>query len=120
MKQPENALQQFLEQLRETPTSINFNDTMAIIEKLYTYTPSDFKNGPDVTNDAGTNEGSCKLFAFAKLQNLSQQQTLQCFGDYYRKDVLENPDNTDHANIRSFIQNGRDGISFTSTVLTPR
>ena len=34
------------------------------------------------------------------------------FGDYYRKDVLEHPDGTDHANIRAFMEVGWDGVKF--------
>jgi len=31
---------------------------------------------------------------------------------YYREDVLGNPDGTDHANIRSFVKVGWDGVTF--------
>ncbi|MEP1447388.1 MAG: HopJ type III effector protein [Paraglaciecola sp.] len=42
-------------------------------------------------NQAGTNEGSCKIFYFSKLQKLTENQTLALFGSYYRDDVLANP-----------------------------
>ena len=92
---------------------------MAVIEENYTYSPTAFKNG-DTDNTAGTNEGSCKLFAFAKLQSFDQAATLACFGDYYRKDVLENPEGTDHANIRNFIKFGWEGVSFEGEALVEK
>lgn len=110
-------LSDFLDKLNTTPQAIEFTDTMAVIEANYTFTETTFKNG-DTTNDAGTNSGSCKLFAFAKLNKLSQDATLACFGDYYRKDVLENPTGTDHANIRNFIQHGWSGITFEGVALS--
>lgn len=108
-------LQQFTQQLN-TPASIDFEDTMAIIEANYDYTPARFNNG-ELINEAGTNEGSCKIFAFAKLNNLSEQQTLNCFGRFYHKDVLENPQGSDHGNIRNFMQQGWSGISFAQDSL---
>ncbi|MGH8558319.1 MAG: HopJ type III effector protein [Methylococcales bacterium] len=39
-------------------------------------------------NDAGTNEGSCKIFFFALLHGLEKDKTLKLFGDYYRIDIL--------------------------------
>lgn len=111
------TLSDFLEKLNTSPQSIEFTDTMAVIDSTYTFTETLFKNG-DTTNEAGANSGSCKLFAFAKINNLSQAATLACFGDYYRKDVLENPEGTDHANIRNFIEHGWDGIHFEGTALS--
>lgn len=114
------TLDTFLKQLKHEPSAIQFQDTMAIIDSQYTYTPTEFTNGngeDKVINTAGTNEGSCRLFAFALDQQLTQEQTLNCFGRYYREDVLKNPDNNDHANIRSFIKYGWEGIHFTSKAL---
>jgi len=73
-----------------------------------------------LVNQAGTNEGSCKIFAFAQLNQLNQQQTLNLFGDYYRLDVLNNPDGTGHQNIRNFMQFGWDGIRFNGEALTAK
>jgi len=108
----------FIEKLNNAPQTIAFTDTMAVIDANYTFTPTTFKNG-DTNNPEGTNSGSCKLFAFAKINHLSKDATLACFGDYYRKDVLENPNATDHANIRNFIKHGWQGIEFTSDALQP-
>ncbi len=60
---------------------------------------------------------SCRIFAFAKIHNLSAEQTLALFGDYYRKDVLGNPDGTDHQNIRNFMRDGWAGIQFDGEAL---
>ncbi len=94
-------LNTFLQRLNASPDSIAFADTMAVIDALYEFTPTAFKNA-NLLNEANKNNGSCKLFSFARLHNLSPQQTLHCFGDYYRKDVLLNPEGTDHQNIRNF------------------
>ncbi len=113
------TLDSFLKKLNETPQEVAFTDTMAVVEALYDFSPTAFQNG-DLHNEAGQNSGSCKLFSFAKLQNFSVEQTLACFGDFYRKDVLENPDATNHQNIRNFIKTGWEGISFEGTALTEK
>lgn len=99
----------------------DFEQTMAVINDNYQYTPSSFSNGLGqdlVRNEAGTNEGSCKIFAFAQLNHLNEKQTLACFGRFYFEDVLKHPANTDHANIRNFIKYGWSGISIEQSVLT--
>lgn len=113
------TLDSFLKKLNKTHQEVAFTDTMAVVEALYDFTPTAFQNG-DLHNEAGQNSGSCKLFSFAKLQNFSVEQTLACFGDFYRKDVLENPDATNHQNIRNFIKTGWEGISFEGIALTEK
>jgi len=108
----------FLTTLAQSPESIDFNDTMAVIDTHYVFTPCAFRNGQQ-QNESGKNSGSCKLFAFAKLHTLDQQQTLDCFGQYYRNDVLSNPEGTDHQNIRNFMVTSWDGILFDGTPLKP-
>ena len=99
----------FFEKLNSEPDSIEFTDTMAAIDSAYHFTATRFKNG-DMVNEAGQNSGSCKLLAFAKLHGLSEQQTLACFGAYYREDVVQNPDANNHHNIRNFIKTGWAGV----------
>ena len=113
------TLEKLLQQLHDAPDSIIFNDTMTVIETLYQFTPTSFSNG-SLHNEAGKNSGSCKIFSFARLHDLSQQQTLHCFGNYYREDVLNNPDGSDHQNIRNFMRSGWDGIVFNGSALTPK
>ena len=109
-------LQTLLQKLNDTPDSVEFTDTMAVIEALYDFTPATFQNG-EVLNAAGQNNGSCKLFAFAKLQNLTPQETLACFGAYYRDDVLKHPEATDHQNIRNSMKFGWAGIQYQGSAL---
>lgn len=109
-------LNTFLQQLRSKPDSIAFTDTIAAIDANYNFTPTAFKNG-ELMNEAGQNNGSCKLFAFAQLHNLTPQETLTCFGAYYRDDVLKHPEATDHQNIRNFIKFGWAGISYQGDAL---
>jgi hypothetical protein len=99
--------------------AIDFNETITIIEQYYDYLPTEFTNGiiQPLINAAGQNEGSCKIFAFAKLQQLTQVQTLALFGDYYRRDVLGNPQGNDHMNIRQFMRDGWEGIVFHGEAL---
>ncbi|WP_053981731.1 HopJ type III effector protein [Marinagarivorans algicola] len=108
-----STLTHFLTLLNTQPHTISFQQTMAIIKQYYHYTPTAFTNGR-LTNAAGANEGSCQLLAFA------QAQTLACFGDYYRVDVLQNPQNTDHANIRNFMQTGWAAVHFDGEALHRR
>lgn len=107
----------FLQQLEQAPDSISFNDTIAVIEAHYHFTPIAFRNG-ELKNMAGENSGSCKIFSFARLLQLSPTQTLQCFGSYYREDVLKNPNANDHQNIRQFIRSGWPGIHFEGHALS--
>jgi len=107
----------FLHTLATAPTTVTFQDTIAVIDANYDFTPTAFRNG-ELQNDAGQNNGSCKLFSFAKLHKLNQQQTLHCFGAYYREDVLQHPQGTDHLNIRNFIKYGWEGVVFTGDALT--
>lgn len=113
------SLSLFLQRLRETPEQIEFSDTIAAIEAHYEYTPTAFRNG-ELDNAAGQNAGSCKIFAFAQLQALSEAQTLACFGRYYREDVLQHPQASDHQNIRNFMRSGWGGIAFAGPALRAR
>ena len=107
-----------VDQLRQALNTLVFSDTMNIIEALYDFTPSAFNNG-DIRNEAGENNGSCKLFAFAKLNDFSEAETLACFAEYYR-DVLATPDGDDHQNIRNFMNTGWTGIQFDSNPLSEK
>jgi len=105
-----------LEQLKTSPETIDFKEVIAFIDGNYNFTPTRFTNGNTI-NEAGENNGSCKLFSFAKLNDLSKEETLALFGNFYRTDVLQNPEGTDHQNIRNFQQFGWDGISFDGDAL---
>ncbi|WP_445370708.1 HopJ type III effector protein [Methylomonas sp. HW2-6] len=112
------SVSDFLEKLKNNQ-AIDFKETMAVIADHYEYRPTRFSNGfePCLINEAGQNEGSCRIFAFARIHGLSEQHTLALFGDYYRKDVLGNPDGSDHQNIRNFMRDGWAGIAFDGEAL---
>ena len=112
-------LSEFLNKLENSADQISFNETIETIDQTYDFTPTAFTNG-ETRNAANENSGSCKIFAFAKLNNFSEEQTLHCFGDYYRKDVLDNPAAEDHQNIRNFMQSGWSGINFDSEALSEK
>jgi len=77
----------FTEQLRNSPETLDFKDVITYIDGNYDFIPTKFTNG-NTRNDAGQNNGSCKVFSFAKLNNLSEEVTLFLFGAFYREDVL--------------------------------
>nr|WP_283392351.1 HopJ type III effector protein [Photobacterium phosphoreum] len=110
-----------LEHIKQTPNKIDFNDIITAICHYYHYQPTRFTNGNVdnmIINQAGTNEGSCKIFAFAQLYQLSKDETLACFGAFYRHDVLEHPQENNHQNIRQFMLSGWNGITFDRSPLT--
>ena len=110
------TLDEFLSTLDMHPDRVEFSDSMLVIDANYLFTPVEFFIG-DVHNKVGENSGSCKIFAFAQLQGLSVEQTLSCFGQYYRLDVLNNPNSDNHANIRTFMKQGWAGIRFSQIPL---
>lgn len=108
-----------IEEIKNSPEDIGFNEVIAHIDENYDFKPTKFTNG-NMINEAGQNNGSCKIFSFARLHNLSKDETLALFGEFYRNDVLRNPEGTDHQNIRNFIESGWEGISFKGEALTKK
>ena len=96
----------------------SFNEVIAFIEKYYQHQPTAFKNG-EAYNEATQNQGSAKVFAFAKLNNLSVADTLYLFAEHYHA-VLAHPDATDHQNIRQFMVHGWPGLVFEGTALVAK
>ncbi len=94
---------------------INFSEVINTIDNAFEFTPSKFKNGA-IINEANTNNGSCKVFSFAKEQNLDVSETLFLFGEHYQK-VLHTPSEEDHQNIRNFINFGWEGVHFEGNAL---
>ncbi|WP_027378215.1 HopJ type III effector protein [Chryseobacterium daeguense] len=108
-----------LEQLKNSPETIEFKEVISYIDENYNFTPTKFTNGNTI-NEADQNNGSCKVFSFGKLNNLSKDEVLNLFGEFYREDVLKNPEGTDHQNIRNFMEFGWDGISFEGEALSKK
>ncbi len=113
------SIENFIQKVRSTPNEIEFSELMDLIENHYLFTETVFTNG-DLKNEVGENSGSCKLFSFAALNDLNAEETLACFGAYYREDVLENPEEDNHQNIRNFMQTGWTGIKFDGEALIPK
>lgn len=116
------TIDELILEIRHQPDNIDFQQVIATINANYAYQATSFCNGigtDRITNAAGANEGSCRIFAFAQLHGLSATETLACFGQFYR-DVTATPDGTDHANIRTFMRHGWAGISFDGAALSPK
>lgn len=111
------TINDLITQLHKAPDSIQFTDVMQVISQSYSFAPTSFSNGT-LQNSKGSNEGSCKIFYFARLHKFTEAETLSLFGSYYRDDVLTNPTGTDHGNIRNFMLTGSQGINFDSPALT--
>ena len=97
---------------------IVFSDVLAYIAARYEHTPTAFTNGNQV-NQETENQGSAKVLAFAKLNNLDRDQTLALFAEHYQA-VLSDPDGTNHQNIRQFMINGWSTVSFSGDVLAKK
>ena len=118
-----NAMQTLLQRIEQSPESISFDEVIAVISAHYDYTPTGFHNGigdDALWNEAGTNAGSCRIFAFAQMNQLDEDSTLACFGHVYRDEVLKFPERTDHGNIRRFMRDGWRGIRFAGEALKAR
>lgn len=109
-------VQDLLQQLKTGEAK--FADVIAFIDARYHHTGTAFKNGAQ-HNATDQNQGSAKVFSFAQLNQLSQDDTLALFAEHYQS-VLDTPEATDHQNIRQFMQNGWAGISFEGTALTAK
>lgn len=110
----ESPVRTLLKLVRNSPDTLAFHEVVDLIDQAYDYTPTTFSNGlgDELTiNPAGSNEGSCKLFAFARLNDLNEAETLACFAEHYRS-VQSHPAGSDHANIRAFMRHGWPGIQF--------
>jgi hypothetical protein len=106
-------LSTLIEKLKDD--SLTFKEVIEFIEIYYLHQPTAFKNG-EVHNEATQNQGSAKVLAFAQLNNLNEEDTLYLFADHYQS-VLNNPNGTDHQNIRQFMIHGWRGIVFEGQAL---
>lgn len=110
------AIADYIEKLTTQAETLDFSETLTVIDAYYQFTETAFDNG-EQHNEAGQNSGSCKVFSFAQLNQLSEQQTLNMFAQYYRDDVLSQPDGDDHQNIRQFMLHGFAGLRFAGQAL---
>ncbi|WP_205510618.1 HopJ type III effector protein [Longitalea arenae] len=98
--------------------AITFKEVIEFIESYYQHQPTAFKNG-EVYNEATRNQGSAKVFSFAKLNDLSKEDTLYLFAEHYQS-VLNTPDASDHQNIRQFMKHGWPGLVFEGEALVAK
>ncbi|CCQ09207.1 Type III effector HopPmaJ [Pseudoalteromonas luteoviolacea B = ATCC 29581] len=112
------TLTDLLKVLNEKTHSHAFSTILACIDAHYDFTPVAFNNN-GLENAKGTNLGSCKVLAFAKLHDLSKAQTLALFAEHYFDDVKRNPDGTSHQNIRHMLESetGIHGVVFAQAAL---
>ena len=94
----------------------DFKEVLQHIDNMYVYTASAFTNGSQ-NNAENENQGSARVLFFAKLNNLSKEDTLELFAEHYAS-VLNTPEGTDHQNIRQFQLHGWEEVSFEKDVLT--
>ncbi len=92
-----------------------FTDVLDLINSHYDFTPTAFDNGA-LHNAAGENSGSCRVFSFAQMHQLSKLDTLLLFAEHHRV-VKANPAGNDHQNIRNFEHYGWSGIVFHGQAL---
>lgn len=109
-------VKQLLEDIKSG--KVNFAGVLAFIDGRYAHTPTAFKNG-DHLNAATENQGSARVLYFAKLNQLSKDETLQLFAEHFQN-VLEHPGADNHQNIRQFMQHGWEAVEFEGVVLRPR
>lgn len=111
-----DPLDTFRQRLREPQH--RFADSLAFIEQHYAYQPQPFKNG-QLSNQAGENQGSCKILGFALLEQLSTEEALLAFGEHYQH-VLSTPSGQDHQNIRQLVLHGLSAVRFDTLPLSKK
>lgn len=89
--------------------SITYQQTIDFIDKHYCYFAVPFKCG-DITYEPNVKTGAAKIFSFGLMTQMTKDQTLRLFGEYYRD--LKPTD--DRPNVKNFIDYGWNGISFSS------
>lgn len=94
---------------------MKFKDVIEFIDNYYFFTPSSFRNGLQL-NGVTENHGSCRVLYFAKINNLSKDDTLTLFAEHY-DNILMDPEGDGHQNIRQFQLNGWESVQFESEVL---
>lgn len=90
--------------------NLAFTDVLRHIEARQALKPSAFQNGR-LYNDATQNQGSAKVLYYARLNELSKEDTLLLFAEHYQA-VLNDPEGTAHQNIRQFMEHGWAGVRF--------
>lgn len=106
-------MEDFLSQVKGQ--NVPFIEIIQYIENNFQVNPTAFRNG-EAYNSEAQNQGSAKVLYFAKLLNLSKEDTLLLFAEHYQS-VLADPEGENHQNIRQFMENGWEGVHFEGIVL---
>ena len=112
-------LDAFLTRLAKDPDSVRLEEALSAISESYDVSPVGYTLG-GVRFDLPQSKRTCQLYAFGLLHGLPKDLTLQCFGDDYRRDVLQNPLGTDHHSIRLFAMHGFEGLNLDAMPLVRR
>ena len=110
MMEPAEQLAAHMKAAEVTPESVTFKKTIELIELNYDAKAVAFSVG-EVVSEAGQNMGSAKILSLGKVAGLSEETTLQLFGEIYA-DVVATPDSDNHPNIRNFMKVGWEGVTF--------
>jgi len=81
-----------------------------MIDSSYAVKVKKFKNGA-LQNSEKENQATGKVLSFAKLTNLSEEDTLRLWAEHF-VDTAKDPTGTTHQNIREFMKNGWKGVEF--------
>jgi len=108
------SLELFLANMEMDANGFTFEEFIEEIDAVYEQGGVVWSNGASNWTEE-ENVGSCKLLSFAAIAELSKDDTLKLWAQYYR-DVLATPDSTDHINIRTFMAQGWDGVKFDNGI----
>ncbi len=88
-----------------------FSNSIFTLANLYhPPRPTAFSIG-SVNNAADENQLSAQICHWAIEEGMRLEETLLLFGEHYQQ-VLQNPDGTDHANIRALMEQGLEKVRF--------
>lgn len=110
----ENDIKMTIEELKNRP----FSEIITHIDEKFNHTPTAFINGA-LRNESDQNQGSAKVLFYAKIKQMSKEDTLKLFAEHYEA-VLNDANETSHQNIRNFMNSGFDGLVFEGVVLTEK
>lgn len=95
-------------------SNLMLEDVLEMINAHYETQLLEYSVG-NIVNKQGENEATGLILSYAALSNMNKETTLKLWGQYYR-DVLKNPNGTDHANIREFMKNGWNSVPFENGI----
>jgi len=120
-----SELSELVAKVKSNPEQITLSQAIAAIESQYDVVPRPFSVGT-VHNEAGECVMTATILSAGRVLNLSRERTLWLFGEIYREytpsgvkfveyippEVYPGYAENMHANIRTFMQCGWDGVSF--------